>query len=43
MLFPSEHAWKNKIAINSSQEIVSFKNDPDLLIDLPFLRVLKRT
>ena len=41
MLFPSEYAWRNMIAVKDSQEVCRFKNDPALMVDLPFLRVLK--
>lgn len=42
MLFPSEYAWRNMLAVRNSQEISKFKNDPTLMVDLPFLRVLKK-
>jgi hypothetical protein len=43
MLYPSEYAWKNMLAVKETEDFSKFSSDTDLMRDLPFLRILKRT
>ena len=43
LLFPSEYAWANMLAISTPEEPSKFVDNPTLIKDLAFLRILKRT